>query len=109
MASLLIIAPVVMAVAGTASVWAYLVGCLLAICVAFCMGELGSMYPVAGGLYSIIHRVLGRPLGFLALVDYIAQGVFLPACDRTGGGHLPARAEHQHPGEPLLGGRDGRW
>ena len=78
MASLLIIAPVVMAVAGTASVWAYLVGCLLAICVAFCMGELGSMYPVAGGLYSIIHRVLGRPLGFLALVDYIAQGASCP-------------------------------
>src|SRR5690242_9712388 len=86
MASLLIIAPVVLAAAGTASVWAYLVGCLLAICVAFCMGELGSMYPVAGGLYSIIHRVLGRPLGFLALVDYIAQGVFLPAAIALGVG-----------------------
>lgn len=62
MASLLIIAPVVLATAGTASVWAYLIGCLLAVCVALCMGELGSMYPVAGGLYSIVHRVLGRPL-----------------------------------------------
>lgn len=79
MASLLIIAPVVLGVAGTGSVWAYLVGCLLAVCVAVTMGELGSMYPVAGGLYSIVHRVLGRPLGFLALVDYVAQGVFLPA------------------------------
>src|SRR5690349_6428589 len=79
MASLLIIAPVVLGLAGTASFWAYLVGCFLAICVALCMGELGSMYPVAGGLYSIVHRVLGRPLGFLALIDYIAQGVFLPA------------------------------
>jgi amino acid transporter len=79
MASLLIIAPVVLATAGTASVWAYLIGCLIAVCVALCMGELGSMYPVAGGLYSIVHRVLGRPLGFLALLDYVAQGVFLPA------------------------------
>jgi amino acid transporter len=86
MASLLIIAPVVLGLAGTASFWAYLAGCFLAICVALCMGELGSMYPVAGGLYSIVHRVLGRPLGFLALIDYIAQGVFLPASIALGVG-----------------------
>jgi len=54
MASLLIIAPVVLAASGTGSMWAYLIGCFLAICVALCMGELGSMYPVAGGLYSIV-------------------------------------------------------
>jgi amino acid transporter len=86
MASLLIIAPVVLGMAGTASLWAYLVGCFLAVCVAVTMGELGSMYPVAGGLYSIVHRVLGRPLGFLALVDYVAQGVFLPASIALGVG-----------------------
>jgi hypothetical protein len=86
MASLLIIAPVVLAAAGTGAMWAYLVGCFLAINVALCMGELGSMYPVAGGLYSIVHRVLGRPIGFLALVDYIAQGVFLPASIALGVG-----------------------
>ena len=76
MASLLIIAPVVLAAAGTASLWAYLVGCFLAVCVAVCMGELGSMYPVAGGL--VLHRPpRPRPAaGLLALVDYIAQGVF---------------------------------
>jgi amino acid transporter len=86
MASLLIIAPVVLAAAGTGAMWAYLVGCFLAVNVALCMGELGSMYPVAGGLYSIVHRVLGRPAGFLALVDYIAQGVFLPASIALGVG-----------------------
>src|SRR6185312_13385102 len=86
MASLLIIAPVVLAAAGTGAMWAYLVGCFLAVNVALCMGELGSMYPVAGGLYSIVHRVLGRPLGFVALVDYIAQGVFLPASIALGVG-----------------------
>jgi amino acid transporter len=53
MASLLIIAPVVLA-AGTGAMWAYLVGCFLAVNVALCIGELGSMYPVAGGLYSIV-------------------------------------------------------
>jgi amino acid transporter len=79
MASLLIIAPVVLALAGTASVWAYLVGGFIAVCAALCMAELGSMHPAAGGLYSIVHKVLGRPVGFVALIDYIFQGIFLPA------------------------------
>lgn len=78
-ASLLVIGPVVIATAGTGSLWAYLLGGIIAVTVALCMGELGSMYPVAGGLYSIVTRVLGRPIGFLALLDYIGQAIFLPA------------------------------
>ncbi|HZU11547.1 MAG TPA: APC family permease [Chloroflexota bacterium] len=78
-ASLLVIGPVVIATAGTASVWSYLLGGFIALNVALCMGELGSMFPVAGGLYSIVTRVLGRPIGFLALLDYVGQAVFLPA------------------------------
>src|SRR6266699_5681052 len=78
-ASLLVVGTAVIAVAGTGSVWAYIIGCFLAINVALCMGELGSMFPVAGGLYSIVTRVLGRPIGFLALLDYIGQAIFLPA------------------------------
>jgi len=78
-ASLLVIGPVVIATAGSGSLLAYLLGCFIAINVALCMGELGSMFPVAGGLYSIVTRVLGRPLGFLALLDYIGQAIFLPA------------------------------
>ena len=43
------------------------------------MGELGSMFPIAGGLYSIVTRVLGRPIGFLGMLHYIGQAIFLPA------------------------------
>jgi amino acid transporter len=78
-ASLLVVGTAVIATAGTGSLWAYLIGGFIAINVALCMGELGSMFPVAGGLYSIVTRVLGRPVGFLALLDYIGQAVFLPA------------------------------
>ncbi len=78
-ASLLIVGPVAIATAGTGAFWAYVLAGLLALCVALCMGELGSMFPVAGGLYSIVTRVLGRPIGFLALLDYIGQAIFLPA------------------------------
>ena len=53
-ASLLVIGPVVIATAGSGSLWAYFIGCFIAIAVALCMGELGSMFPVAGGLYSIV-------------------------------------------------------
>jgi amino acid transporter len=78
-ASLLVVGTAVIATAGTGSVWAYLIGGFIALNVALCMGELGSMFPVAGGLYSIVTRVLGRPVGFLALLDYIGQAIFLPA------------------------------
>ncbi|MBO0702494.1 MAG: APC family permease [Candidatus Dormibacteraeota bacterium] len=78
-ASLLVVGTAVVAISGTGSVWAYLAGCFIAVNVALCMGELGSMFPVAGGLFSIVTRVLGRPVGFLAMVDYMGQAVFLPA------------------------------
>lgn len=78
-ASLLVVGTAVVAVAGTGSVWAYLIGCFIALNVAFCMGELGSMFPVAGGLFSIVTRVLGKATGFVAMVDYIGQAIFLPA------------------------------
>ena len=78
-ASLLVVGPVVIGTAGTGSLWAYLIGCFIALNVALCMGELGSMFPVAGGLYSIVTRVLGRPVGLVALFDYVGQAIFLPA------------------------------
>jgi amino acid transporter len=84
--SLLVIAPVVIATAGTGAFWAYLIAAVLALSVALCMAELGSIYPVAGGLYSIVTRVLGRRVGFLALLDYIGQAVFLPASVALGFG-----------------------
>lgn len=78
-ASLLVVATAVIATAGTGSVWSYIIGCFIALNVAFCMGELGSMFPVAGGLYSIVTQVLGKATGFVAMVDYIGQAIFLPA------------------------------
>src|ERR1700704_99792 len=83
-ASLLIIGTVVVAGAGTGSIAAYIIGCFLAINVAVCRGELGSMFPVAGGLFSIVTRVLGKPIGFLAMLDYMGQAVFLPASVAVG-------------------------
>jgi amino acid transporter len=77
--SLLVVGIAVVAVAGTGSALAYLAGCLLAVTVAMCMAELGSIYPLAGGLYSIVSRVLGTPAAFLTLLSYTVQAIFLPA------------------------------
>jgi amino acid transporter len=70
---------VILTTAGTASLASIAIAFFIAISVSLCMGELGSMYPLAGGLYSIVTRVFGRPIGFLALVDYVGQGIFIPA------------------------------
>jgi amino acid transporter len=79
MASLLVTAGAVIALSGTAGVWAFSIGCFIAITVAMSMAELGSMYPTAGGLFYIVTKVLGRPIGFFAMVNYVLQGVFIPA------------------------------
>ncbi len=84
MASLLAIASTLPLICGTGALFAYLIGLVIAVCVATCMAELGSMYPVAGGLYSIVGRVLGRPLGFVGLIDYLGQAIFVPAAIALG-------------------------
>jgi amino acid transporter len=84
--SLFVVGTVVVITAGTGSILAYLIGGFIAISVALCMGELGSMFPVAGGLYSIVIRVLGKPIGFLAMLDYVGQAIFLPASVAIGCG-----------------------
>lgn len=84
--SLLIVGLAVVAVAGTGSVIAYLAGGGLAVMVALCMAELGSLYPIAGGIYSIVARVLGTWAAFLTLLSYVVQAIFLPASIALGVG-----------------------
>lgn len=84
--SLLIVGLAVVAVAGTGSVLAYLAGAGLAVMVALCMAELGSLYPIAGGIYSIVARVLGTWAAFLTLLSYVVQAIFLPASIALGVG-----------------------
>lgn len=68
MASLLVVQPAALALAGTGGLLPDLVGAAVAVCVALYLAEVGSMHSVAGGLYSIVGRVLGRALGLMALM-----------------------------------------
>jgi len=83
-ASFFVIAAQVYPATGTGAFWTFVGAGIIALCVAASMAELGSVYPIAGGLYSIVARVLGKPLGFLAMVDYVIQAVFLPAAIALG-------------------------
>lgn len=76
---LFVMFPVLIATTGTASLSVMLIAGLIALAVALAMGHLGSMYPDAGGVYSIIRRMLGKPTGFVALILYMSQGIFIPA------------------------------
>lgn len=84
--SLLIVGIAVVALAGTGSVMAYLAGAGLAVMVALCMAELGALFPIAGGIYSIVARVLGTWASFLTLLSYVVQAIFLPASIALGVG-----------------------
>ena len=83
-ATLLVVGPVLIAAAGTGSFWALIIGGIVSLCIAWCIGELGSMYPVAGGLYSMTRIVLGPALGFLALIAVVVVSLFLPAAIAIG-------------------------
>lgn len=89
--SLLIIGPVALSQAGTGALWAYLLAGVIAVCMALCFAELGSLYPTAGGLYPIVTRVLGKQVGFLVMLSYVALGALIPAAIALGfGSYLSA-------------------
>lgn len=46
--------------------------------IGFIIAELGSMYPVSGGLYSIINYVLPKPLVFIAVFTFMIQAFIYP-------------------------------
>jgi amino acid transporter len=65
--------------AGTGVFWAFIIGACIAISMAFCYAELGSMYPGAGGAYTIIRRSLGKPAGFIAVLLFLLLGIVVTA------------------------------
>ena len=61
-ASIFIIAPVVFANQGSGTFLAFVIAAVIGVGMAMCYAELGSSFPIVGGQYSIVARVLGRPV-----------------------------------------------
>ncbi|MEB3368950.1 APC family permease [Saccharopolyspora mangrovi] len=94
--SLFILVPELVQTQGTGVVLTLVLAAVISAGVALCYGELGTRFPIAGGEYSIVSRVLGRGAGWLTFVlslgmifvvppvialgtaDYLASVVELP-------------------------------
>lgn len=89
-ASIFIIAPVAFANQGSGTFLAFVIAAIIGLGMAMCYSELGSTFPIVGGQYSIVARVLGRPVGFLAFVDFLALAIFIPSSIALGAGQYVA-------------------
>jgi amino acid transporter len=68
-----------LSLAGTGVVWAFAVGALIALSMALCYAELGSVFPSAGGAYTIVRRALGPAFGGMVNILFLVLGVVATA------------------------------
>ena len=64
-----------LATAGTGIVWAFLIGALIAGSMAFCYAEVGSVFPSAGGTYTVVRRALGPMWGGVVNILFLVLGL----------------------------------
>lgn len=75
-----IIAPVLFGLNGTGAALTFVIAAILGVALAYCWAELGAAYPLAGGDYTFVARILGRGAGFVSLVlSGPVQAVLIPA------------------------------
>ncbi len=75
-----IIAPVLFTLTGTGAPLTFVIAAVMGLALAFCWAELGCAYPIAGGDYTFVARILGRPAGFVSLIlSGPVQAVLIPA------------------------------
>lgn len=66
-------------VGGTFAVGANLLLAVVVTLIALCLAELAAMYPVAGGMYSLVRYVLPGPVTWITMFNYLIQGIVIPA------------------------------
>ena len=69
----------VFAVGGTFAIGANLILTVVVVLIALCLAELASMFPIAGGMYSLVKHVLPGPLTWITMFNYLIQGIVIPA------------------------------
>lgn len=52
---------------------------IVVIFIAMNLAELGTLYPVAGGMYSLVRYVLPGPISWITMFNYIVQGIIIPS------------------------------
>src|SRR3712207_604794 len=69
----------VFCVGGTFALGANLLLAVVVTLIALCLAELAAMYPVAGGMYSLVRYVLPGPITWITMFNYLLQGIVIPA------------------------------
>src|SRR5262249_54475174 len=69
----------VFVIGGTFAIGANLLLAVVVMLIALCLAELGSMYPIAGGMYSLVRSVLPAPFTWVTIFNYLLQGIIIPA------------------------------
>jgi amino acid transporter len=89
------------ATVGTATAPAALLQGINVIFIGLILAELGSIYPVSGGMYSIIKYVLPKPLAFVAVFTFMIQAFIYPPAISMGVGEYLQILFPQLPQTPL--------
>jgi amino acid transporter len=66
-------------IGGTFAIGASVLLALVVMLIALCLGELASIYPLAGGMYCLVDKILPKPMSWIAIFNYLLQGVVIPA------------------------------
>src|SRR5919198_1411092 len=66
-------------IGGTFAVGANILLAVVVVLICLCLAELGSMYPIAGGMYSLVRNVLPAPIAWITMFNYLLQGIVIPA------------------------------
>lgn len=78
-ASVFILGPIALYVAGTGAFWAFVIAGVIGIGMAFAYAETGTAFPVTGGEWALVTRSLGRPIGFISMVFMLISVVVIPS------------------------------
>lgn len=77
--SVLLLTGGVVALSGTFTIGACLILSVIVVLIALCLGELSARNPSAGGMYSIVKDVLPAPFAWITMLNYLLQGIVIPA------------------------------
>jgi amino acid transporter len=69
----------VFVIGGTFAVGANLLLAVAVMLIALCLAELASIYPIAGGMYSLVRHILPGPITWVTMFNYLIQGIVIPA------------------------------
>lgn len=73
-----------LAVTGTATAAASLFQGVLVILIGLILAELGAIYPVSGGTYSIIRYILPKPLAYIGIASFVLISLIFPPSTALG-------------------------